>query len=391
MRAVRYVVLLTLALVPAASAAPTTAAAATADPLRAAVRAAEAAGALPVAQGDVYRATLANARAVRDGAAGVRRREMASVLHIAATMARDGSLTAARMPAVFLTIARNTQWWAANGPPAPGSPGEAGIQGRRCRPLPARAGAARVLFAGSELVFQYYPGLGLQLQVNGSWARANALLASENPAFIARGNALLGELLPLGVLRDGVLAWEYVFPIFGGRAPWISALSQGTAVQALTRAAGRLGRPDLLGPAGQAAAAFTVAPPAGVRVGLGRDGSWFVLYGFARRQRVLNAHLNAVSALFDYVQASNDVRAQASYAAGLRAVRRRIRGFDTGRWSRYANPGALADLNYHVLNRDLARGVCARSGARSVCRAASRFAAQLERRCPRVPAVAGRG
>jgi hypothetical protein len=386
MRAVPLVVLLA-ALIPAAPAA----AAGAADPLRAAVRAAELTGALPVPQGDAYRTQLAQARSVRDGATGVRRREMASVLHIAATMARDGSLTAARMPTVFLTIARNAQWWAANGPPAPGSPGEAGVQGRRCRPLRARARAARVLFPGSELVFQYYPGLGLQLQVNASWARANALLAADDPAFVARGNALLGELLPLGVLRDGVLAWEYVFPIFGGRAPWISALSQGTAVQALTRAAGRLGRPDLLGPAGQAAAAFTVAPPAGVRVRLGRDGSWFVLYGFARRQRVLNAHLNAVSALFDYVQASNDVRAQASYVAGLRAVRRRIRGFDTGRWSKYADPGAPASLNYHVLNRDLARGVCARSGARAVCRAANRFAVQLERRCPRVPAVAGRG
>jgi hypothetical protein len=386
MRVVPLVVLLASALIPAAPAA-----AAGADPLRAAVRAAEVAGALPVAQGDAYRAQLAQARSVRDAASGVRRREMASVLHVAATIARDGSLTAARMPAVFLTVARNAQWWAANGPPAPGSPGEAGAQGRRCRPLPARARAARVLFPGSELVFQYYPGLGLQLQVNASWARANALLAGADPALIARGHALLGELLPLGVLRDGVLAWEYVFPIFGGRAPWISALSQGTAVQALTRAAGRLGRPDLLGPAGQAAAAFTVAPPAGVRVGLGRDGSWFVLYGFARRLRVLNAQLNAVSALFDYFQASNDVRAQKSYVDGLRAVRRRIRGFDTGRWSKYADPGAPADLNYHVLNRDLARGVCARTRARAVCRAANRFAAQLERRCPRVPAVAGRG
>jgi hypothetical protein len=361
--------------------------AAAGDPLLGALRQAEAAGALAPPQGLAYRQVLAEARATRDGLHGVRRREMASALRIAARIARRGRLTAARMPALFLTLQRNAQWWAANGPPAPGSPGEAGARGRRCRPLPARARAARVEFPGSELVFQYYPGLGLQLHVNGTWSRANALMRSANPAFVARGAALLGELLPLGVLRDGVLAWEYLFPFSGGEPPWISALSQATAVQAMTRAAATLGRPELLSVAGQAAGAFAFAPPAGVRVALGHGQSWYALYSFAPRLRVLNAHLQATAALFDFAQASNDPHARAAYAAGLLAVHRRIRAFDTGVWSKYANPGALAPLNYHVLNRDLARGVCRRSGDRPVCRAASSFTRELERRCPRVAAV----
>src|ERR671938_2086717 len=202
-------------------------AAAAPDPVLAALQRAEAAGALPAAQGVGYRQVLANARAVRDRLRGVRRREMASAIAVAGSIAKRGQLTAARMPAVFLTLARNAQWWAANSPPAPGSPGENGARGRRCKPLPARARAARLSFPGSELVFQYYPGLGLQLQVNGTWARANALFGSSNPAFWARGAALLGELLPLGNVRAGVLAWEYEFPIFGGRPPWVSALFPG--------------------------------------------------------------------------------------------------------------------------------------------------------------------
>jgi len=369
-----------------ALAAPTPVAAA-GDPLLTALRDAEVAGALAPPQGLVYRDVLAHARATRDGLHGVRRREMASVLHIAAGIARRGDLTAARMPAVFLTLERNAQWWAANGPPAPGSPGEAGARARRCRPLPARARAARVDFPGSDLVFQYYPGLGLQLHVNGTWSRVNALMASDDPAFVARGAALLNELMPLGVLRDGVLAWEYLFPFSGGRPPWISGLSQATAVQAMTRAADKLGRPDLLPVAGQAAAAFAFAPPAGVRVALGHGQSWYALYSFAPGLRVLNAHLQATAALFDFAQASNDPHTRAAYAAGLLAVHRRIRAFDTGVWSKYANPGAVAPLNYHVLNRDLARGVCRRSGDRRVCRAASSFTRELERRCPRVAAV----
>jgi hypothetical protein len=292
------------------------------------------------------------------------------------------------MPAVFLTLTRNAEWWAVNGPPAAGSPGENGARGRRCKPLPARARAARVSFPGSELVFQYYPGLGLQLQMNGTWGKANALFASDDPAFVARGAALLSELLPLGVMRSGVLAWEYLFPIFGGRPPWISALSQATAVQALTRAAVKLGRPDLVPTAGAAAGAFAFPPPAGVRVALGHGAVWFVLYSFAPRQRVLNAHLDALAALFDFGQASGDPHTKAAYTAGLLAAHRRIRGFDTGVWSKYANPGAVADLNYHVLNTTLAGEVCQRSADRRICRAAGSFARELDRRCPRVNPVA---
>src|SRR3954452_2759238 len=387
MRIVRLITLLA-ALVPAVLAAP---AAAAPDPVLGALQRAEAGGALAPAQGVVYRQVLTNARAVRDGLHGVRRREMASVLTIAGTIAKRRDLTAARMPALFLTLERNAQGWAANGPPAPVSPGENGARGRRCKPLPARARAARVAFPGSELVFQYYRGMGLQLQVNGTWGRANALLGSSNPAFVARGAALLQELLPLGAVRSGVLAWEYLFPIFGGRPPWISALSQGTAVQALTRAAGKLGRRALLPVAGAAAGAFAVAPPAGVRVGLGRGMTWFALYSFAPGLRVLNAHLNALAALFDFAQASADPHTKAAYAAGLLAAHRRIRAFDTGVWSKYANPGALADLNYHVLNTTLAREVCKRSGDRPVCRAASSFARELERRCPRADAIGETG
>src|ERR671933_23650 len=187
-------------------------------PLLAALRRAEAAGALPPAQGVAYRQVLANARAVRDRLHGVRRREMASAIAVAGSIAKRGQLTAARLPAVFLTLARNAQWWAANGPPAPGSPGENGARRRRCKPLPPRPRAARISFPGRELVWQYYHGLGLQLQVNGTWGKANGLFGSSDPTLWARGAALLGELLPLGVVRGGVLAWEYEFPIFGGGA-----------------------------------------------------------------------------------------------------------------------------------------------------------------------------
>src|SRR3954468_17910749 len=105
----------------AALAAPASAAP---DPLLAALQRAEAAGALAPPPGGAYRDALASARTVRDSLQGVRRREMAAAITVAGSIAKRGQLTVGRMPAVFLTLARNAQWWAANGPPAAGAPGE---------------------------------------------------------------------------------------------------------------------------------------------------------------------------------------------------------------------------------------------------------------------------
>jgi hypothetical protein len=87
-------------------AAPAPAAAA-GDPLLRAIQRAEAAGALLPPQGLAYRDVLTRARATRDSVRGVRRREMAAALRVAARIANRGQLTPARMPALFLTLQRN--------------------------------------------------------------------------------------------------------------------------------------------------------------------------------------------------------------------------------------------------------------------------------------------
>src|SRR4051794_3512830 len=104
----------------AALAAPASAAP---DPLLAALQRAEAAGALAPAQGVAYRDVLANARTVRDGLRGVRRREMAAAIAVAGSIAKRGQLTVGRMPAVFLTPARNAQGGGGDGAPAAGAAG----------------------------------------------------------------------------------------------------------------------------------------------------------------------------------------------------------------------------------------------------------------------------
>ncbi len=358
------------------------------DPLRAAIEHAELAGELDSAGAARYREIDRLARGVLARVRGVRRAELRGVLADLRDIAARGHLTASRMPAAFLVLRRNAEWWAVHGiPPAGGSPGEKDAIGRICRPF---AAASRVVFPGSQLVFQYYPGHGLALQPLATFATANALWARADARGDAALVALLDELIGLASRRArGLLTWEYFFPFGGGLPPWTSAISQAVAIQALARAGVRLGRADYLDVAAAALDTLATPAPAGVLVGLGRDGHWFANYSFAPALRVLNVHMFTLAALFDYHEATRDERAHTLYRDGLRAARRRIARYDTGSWSRYASPGALADLNYHVANRDAVRGVCKRSGEAAICRAAERFTAYLERRCPRVRSTEG--
>src|SRR3954454_12384987 len=130
------------------------------DALLGALQRAEAGGALAPAQGVAYRDVLANARTVRDSLQGVRRREMAAAIAVAGSIAKRGQLTVGRMPVVFLTLSRNAQWWAANGPPAAGAPG-GGFAGRDRRPRAPVQAPARSRPRGPHLV----PGQRARLPV----------------------------------------------------------------------------------------------------------------------------------------------------------------------------------------------------------------------------------
>jgi hypothetical protein len=315
---------------------------------------------------------------------GRRRDELGAVVHILRGIAARGALAPDVMPTAFLTLERNTEWWATHGiPTSGGSPGEKGAQGRRCKPLRfpkkkrhKKAHASRLTFPGSGVVFQWYPEMGLQIQVNGTFAQVNTEFAENTPESVAAARATLDEMLALASRRGGTITWDYLFPFGGAQPPWTSGLSQATAIRAYLRA-------NRVGVARQAGALFGVRAPLGIRVPLGADGNWYALYSFAPGALVLNADLNAVIALHDLARVSKDPATAALEAAGMRALRRRIKSFDLqGVWSRYEQGGPPADLNYHVLNRDLAGALCRRTGEAAICKASDSFARELERRCP---------
>jgi hypothetical protein len=240
------------------------------------------------------------------------------------------------------------------------------------------ASGARVSFAPSELIFQYYPGQGLQIQPLANFGFANGLWYSKKTE---RLRNLISELVPLRVDRGGFSAWEYYFAFGGGSPPWISGMTQGTAMQAIARAGTLLGDPALFGIASEAAGAFETPTPRGVRDSV-TGGAWYPLYSFSPRLEVLNGMLQALIGLDTYRTLTGDPRGTALFDAGNAVAQERIASYDTGSWSLYSRTngrdGAEANLNYHTLNRDFARKLCKITSAKPYCTAAANFTRYLK-------------
>jgi hypothetical protein len=311
------------------------------------------AGALSAARYARERGDLRQAGATLARLTGTRHAELAAVVGNLDAIAAARELTAARLAPLFLTLERNRQWWSSAPIPAPDQ---------------------RVSFAGSQLVWEYYPGQGIELQPLASFGVADGLYTAGR-AHYAQMESLLAELTPLAVPRAGGLAWEYYFAFDGGRPPWISAMTEGTALEALTRAYRATHQTSYLSLAGQLLPAFGTAPPSGVGVAA-RQGRRFLQYSFAPGVSIINAFLQTLIGLDDYATYSHDPTAQALFAAGNAEAEAEVPSFDTGAWSLY-QPGVEDDLSYHELVTGFLQQLCRRTQAPVYCVTAQHFTADL--------------
>jgi len=296
-----------------------------------------------------YRAVKRTVRRLPRGS--TRRNELAGVVGAVEGMAARRRLSGPRLVPLWLTLERNRAYWSAN------------ATGPRTR---------RISFAGSQLVWQWFPGQGLQFHPLANFAKLNQLWASRSDEM----GALLDELLALRVPRAGGVAWEYYFAYGGGRPPWVSALAQGTGIQSIARVARRTGRAAEVMPIAQRAlGVFEQAPPAGVRVRAG-DGVHYALYSFAPQLRVINGFIQALVGLYDLGRLADDDRARGLYADGEREARVELPTFDTGAWSLYSRGSVEreSDLSYHQLLRSFLRSMCTRTEDPVYCDTELRFA-----------------
>jgi D-glucuronyl C5-epimerase C-terminus len=305
-----------------------------------------------------YRRAYRRARTVRRRTRGARGRQLGYAIVSLERIALRGRLTSTRMRALFLTLQRNTQYWPRKPYPASGD---------------------QVTFGGSEVLFQYYPGRGLQIQPLSSFKKANRMHGACRGTVAARCSRrrlrrLLDEMTRLAVRRGrSWIAWEYLFAFGGGSPPWMSGMAQAAGIQALGRAARLLRRPGYVRTARRALGAFAAGPPAGVSTRGFRGGRHYLQYSFAPRLYIFNAFLQSLIGLYDFGRDTGDGRARALFRRAEPEARREVPASDVGDWSRYSYRGRESTAEYHELLREFLRSMCNRRLGGLYCTYARRY------------------
>lgn len=267
---------------------------------------------------------------------GTRHEELGAVLANVQAMAAAGYFIPSRLPVLFLTLERNRNWWTTE---------------------PLLAADERVSFPGSKLVWEHYPGQGIEIQWLATFGEANGYYLSGHEN--ANLKQVLGEAIPLATQRAGGIAWEYMFHFDGGAPPWTSGLSQGTALQVLARAWSRFKEQQYLTAAQQSLGIFKTAPPQGVYVKTAA-GSLYAEYTYAPKDLILNGFIQSLVGLYDYTSITKDPLGLSLFEAGDAQARAMVPKYDTGYWSMYDQYGE-SDLNYHELLTEFLQHLCERT------------------------------
>ncbi len=206
--------------------------------------------------------------------------------------------------------------------------------------------------AADGVVYRFINDHGFQFHPIANFSRLNTLVRKGRPARVKR---LANELVARGIRQRNSLVWEYYFP-FGGPTRWTSGFAQAIGAQALARSSALLHDAKL---AEAARAAYR-----GISRGLWLEqggGLWIREYGYSD-MAVLNAQLQSLVSLYDYVKTSGDSLARADVAKMSSATSTLLPQLDTGCWSRYSLGGSPASLHYHTYHVSLLNQLAERTG-----------------------------
>ena len=288
---------------------------------------------------------------------GARQDQLGYVIDSVEALALSKRLSASRMPAAFVQLERNRRYW---------------------RSLPYPSAGDQVSFKGSEILYQYFPGEGLQLHPLSTFKKANHMYGDCNAGSASCDRAglrlLLDEMTALTVRRSPkFVAWEYAFHFGGGSPPWISGLSQGTALQAYARAGTLLQDPSYGETARAGLGAFEAGPPRGVRGRGPRGGVHYLEYSFAPRLFIFNGFLQALIGLHDFGKLTGEARATDLFRQAEPEARAEVPLSDIGDWSLYSYRGNESSRDYHELLREFLASMCTRRLGPLYCDYAERY------------------
>jgi hypothetical protein len=288
---------------------------------------------------------------------GARRQQLGYQIDALESLALRDMLSPTRMPAAFVQLERNRRYWPS---------------------LPYPAARDQVSFRGSDVLYVYFPGEGLQMHPLSTFKKANLIHGacerdepSCNKVALRR---LLDEMERLAVHRTrSYWAWEYMFSFDGGAPPWISGMAEATAIQAYGRAGELLDEPHYDDVARRALPAFEKLPPLGVRATGFAGGIHYLQYSFAPRLYIFNAFLQSLIGLRDFGLIADDERATGLFREAEPEARKEIPYSDVGDWSRYSYRGPEATRDYHELLREFLASMCARRIGELYCQYADKY------------------
>ncbi len=285
---------------------------------------------------------------------GTRQAELTAVTETLHEIAANGQMTPSRLPALFLTLERNTQWWTTG---------------------PLLAADQRVQFSGSQIVWEYYPGQGIQMQALATFGEADGMYTA-GPSEYGALQSVLAEMLPLAVAQDHGITWDYYFTFDGGVPPWTSAMADGTALVAFSRAYLATGDHAYLVDGAGLLPVLRDPPPRGLAVPTA-TGLRYLQYSFAPGVDIINAFLQTLIGLYTFSHVSGNVLSLNLFNAGNAEAQAELPSFNTGAWSLY-QPGLEDTLSYHQLVTGFVEQLCSLTLAPVYCQTATAFQADLK-------------
>jgi hypothetical protein len=340
---VRRPAVICLLLLAALAAVPAAAAAAKKpDPVITTLSSLQARGGQTATDATAWRSLYNKGKIAARHLSGSSQENMKGVLASLTSLAQRHLLGGRAYPA-FLVLQRNVDWfWTRKkGPVAYGT---------------------RTTFPGSQIIYEFYPGAGWQLQPLANFGHLNGMLKLKHPK-AGQLESYADELLQTGVTRHGFLAFEYYFPWSGGAPGWVSGMATATGMQALSTLAKRDGQTKYADAAHSMLGVFEQGPPWGITIQR-PQGTFFLQYSQDKTLLVGNAFAQSILGLDDYATNSGDTTAAALVNQGVAAARKILPLYDTGAWSLYfrspSGPGHESDLSYHQLFESFLDEMCDR-------------------------------
>jgi D-glucuronyl C5-epimerase C-terminus/Putative peptidoglycan binding domain len=218
------------------------------------------------------------------------------------------------------------------------------------------------------VVYRFFADHGYQFHPIAEFARLNKLAARKKSDDVER---LAQALVARGLPQGRALVWEYYFP-FGGPPNWSSGFAQAVASQALARSAALLDDQSLEEKA------------RGAYQGIAKNlylslsgGLWVREYGYTD-MAILNAQLQSLVSLYEYVRITDDEAARATTEKMELATKTLLPQFDTGCWSLYSLGGSPASLHYHTYHVSLLKQLASITGDSVWATTASRWQGYLQ-------------